>query len=144
MDARQLGGNFIFALHRLDAVEFGFDGADALGILGWLIHAGFVIVTDLLLHGRAAWIILRRGFQNRFQYALIPELEFAIRPPEGLIGRDRIGGNPLLAGVLIEVHARINAVINLIQIEVVNRREFRSLLRMSQRESQQSHSYYKL
>ena len=89
----------------------GFDAA--------FVHAGGPVVADLLLTGGAVRVVLAGCFQRLAKHAFIPEFEAAAGAPENLVGRNRIGGQPLVAGVLVEVVAGIERLVDQIRIEVL-------------------------
>src|ERR1035441_3179941 len=82
-----------------------------------LVHAGVVIVADLLVVGRTAGIVGRGLVQNVAQDQLIAFVQLVEPAPFRLVRRNRIVLDPVAAGVLVEIVAGIGGLVHRVQIE---------------------------
>src|SRR5579864_3142028 len=104
-------------MNGVDAVQGGLDGVNAFSIDAFFVHAGGIIVADLLIDGRAA----RRRLPGLLQdLALDPQVllaEFIEAVPLRLVGREGVLRAPVAARVLIEVRARADVGVHGPEIE---------------------------
>ena len=95
-----------------DAVEFGLERIESLGVGGLFVHAGAVVVADFLVDGAAIRAAGGGFLQNSSQRDEIAFVEFGEADPLGLVGGDFRILEPVAAGVLVEVDARVGGLID--------------------------------
>ena len=104
--------DFFLGLEGRNAVQFRLQRLQTSRFDPAFVHTSRPIVADLLLHGAAIRIVLATRFQSLAQYVLIPQFQAASGAPVNLVGRNRIGGDPFVAGVLVEVVTGIQALVD--------------------------------
>ena len=98
-------------LECIDPRKLWLDWLVTVGIDGGLVHAGLKVVADLLLD-RCAVGSLGVLLQDAPEKLLILIRKLRVDVPCGLVGGNRVQLLPSTAGVLIEVHARVDAAIH--------------------------------
>ncbi len=128
MQARYLAGEVAEILHRANAVEFRLKRRNSLLIDGVYVHAGSVVVANLLGIGVA---IGRRGgfLEDPAQNGPITLRELAEPSPRGLVGWYRIVLQPGSARVLVEVIAGVGTFVDRGKIEPGGSLQVRRILR---------------
>ena len=116
MQAADFGAEVAQVFDGADAVEFRLQRLQAFFVDGGYIHAGSVIVADLLrvrvaIGGDGGFI------ENLPENRPVSLLEFAETAPGRLVGRYRIVLQPGAAGVLVKVFAGIGLLIDGREIE---------------------------
>jgi hypothetical protein len=119
VDGGERGGDVALAGHGVDASEQRLDGGKVVGGGGGLGHAGGVEVADLLLVGGAGGVGSLVLIEGLAENGAVPLLERAEGAPGGLVGRDGVGGEDLVAGVLMEVDAGIDRGVDLGDVDVL-------------------------
>ena len=109
-------------LDSRDAIEHGLQWLEAGFVDGVLIHAGGVVIADLLLYRSPIGRRLGRIFQRVAHGGNIPDGQRVKRAPSALIGGDRISLHPLAAGVLEKVRAGVEGLVYLLDAEVLEGR----------------------
>src|SRR5437016_12615710 len=107
-------GNFIdklsFALYGIDAVKFQFQHRNAFLVDGRFVHAGSVVVSDLLL-SRGTFRRRCGLFKNSTQNCAVALCQFIEASPYWLVSRNRVVPDPSAAGKLVEVNTGISTLI---------------------------------
>src|SRR5690606_22079338 len=107
---------------RVDRGQVGGQRLDALGVDLRLVHAGGPQVADDLLHAGGGGV--GAGLLGQLLLdgvgALVEHLE---RAPAGAVARDRVGSQPLAVGVAGEVVAGLLGLVQVGQVEAVDRRQ---------------------
>src|ERR1035437_7987540 len=85
------------------AVELRLERRQPPRVDSFLVHASRVVIPNLASHAVAAGLGLRRSVQNRAQGLLVALIQFLESPPARLIGGNGIAGQPVTAGVLVEI-----------------------------------------
>ena len=117
----QLVDERALVLHRGDAAEFGLQRTEALGFHRLLVHARAVEVANFLVD-RIAPCTAGCGFlQNAALNILVALVELDEAYPLRLIGRDLGILDPVAAGILIEIHARIDALVDVVEAKAGRR-----------------------
>src|SRR2546427_10649157 len=98
-----LHGHLSFTVHSTYSSQFECKNVFASDVNGFLIHACSPEVADLLMKRRAGCRPDRRFFHDLAQHRLVPQSQPTTGAPIRLVRRDRIGGEPLVAGELIEI-----------------------------------------
>jgi len=111
--ARQLR----LALQRGDARQLQPDGLGSLGLHPLLVHAGGVEVAHLLVDGVALGVVRRGLLQDLVQHRAVVFRQQAEGAPHHLVGGDGIVLDPLAAGVPVEVHTGVHALVHRIGVE---------------------------
>ena len=106
-----------FVLERSNAFQHRLQRGRPLGVDAGLVHAGVVIVADLLVVGRTAGIVGRGLIENIAQDQLIAFVQFVEPAPFRLVRRNGIVLDPVAAGVLVEIDARVGGLVHRIQVE---------------------------
>ena len=117
VQVRNLFGKLRLVLQVADAVELRLERRQPFGVDGLLVHAGEVIIADLLRHGVAMGIGLGGLVENLAEDLAVALLQFGEAAPPGLVGRNGIGFDPSAAGVLVKVHARVRRFIQGLNVE---------------------------
>ena len=104
-------------LNCRDAVEFGLERIQSFRINRLLVHARTVVIPNFLLDRAAARIIYRCLFQNFTLGHQIPLIEFYEAHPLRLVSRNFRVLQPVAAGVLVEVDARVHRFIDVVHAE---------------------------
>src|SRR5579863_4768688 len=99
-------------MQTVNRVEIGLQRSDARPLHGFFIHAGNIVVTNLLHGGILAGSASSRLFENPPQSPRILVLHFVPRGPARLVWRYGILLHPAAAGVVVEIHAWINTPIH--------------------------------
>ena len=107
-----LGHHVRLIAHRLDAVQLGLDGRDALLVDGRGVHATGEVVADLLVDRAAAGLHHGGALQDVELHLFVAVLQFGETSPAGAVGGERVLGDPVAAGVLVEVDARIDGLVH--------------------------------
>ena len=90
----------------------GLIGRDAALVDGGGVHAGGVSIADLLIE-RAALLAHHGGaLQNVEQDLFVVVAQFGEAAPARTVGRQRVVGNPVSAGVLVEIHAGVDGLVH--------------------------------
>ena len=97
-----------FVLEFGNAIQLWLKGTNSLLIDRCHVHACCVFVADLLFIGRAVGGRLGRVLENAFELQTIPLFQLGEAAVGGLVGGKRILLEPVAAGELIEVVARID------------------------------------
>ena len=114
-----------FDLQRGDAIEFRLQGFQTSSFDSALVHARGPVVANLLLDRTARCVVLAGGFERLAENSFIPQFETAAGAPVNLVGRNRIGGEPFVAGVLVKVVAGIERLVDQVRVEAFEFRFFR-------------------
>ena len=107
-----LGHHVRLIAHRLDAVQLALEGRDALLVDGRGVHATGEVVADLLVERAAAGLHHGGAFEEAELHLLVVVLQFAETSPAGAVGGQRVLGDPVAAGVLVEIDARIDGLVH--------------------------------
>src|SRR5580658_3522571 len=107
--------------HRRDAVELRLKRSNAFRIHRLLVHAGAVEISDFLIDRVAARAARRRLLQNVVLDAAIALADFAEAAPSRLVSRNLGRLDPVSAGVLIKIHAGIDALVDGIETGTISR-----------------------
>ncbi len=99
-----------------DSIEFGFEGSGGEFLNDLVIHAGLIERTDFLFNRRTCGRMRGSVFQDRAKELLIAFQKHVEPPPRRFVWRNRVGLHPSATRVLIEIVARINRLINGLQI----------------------------
>ena len=107
------GGNdprhFALGAHAADSFQIALQRAGSSGLDCLFIHAGAVVVADLLFHRIAARAARRRFLENLAQQRPVLVRQLAADAPAGLVRRDRVFLQPAPACVSEKVGAGIHA-----------------------------------
>ncbi len=106
---------------RVDVPKDGGGRASALALDRPFIDARRVGVTDLLLAGRAAGCLCRRGFENPADDQRVAIGQLVEAAVAGSVGRERAAGQPRAARELVEVGAGVGAAIEVVDAEAGGR-----------------------
>src|ERR1700686_5509490 len=94
-----------FGIQGLDDVQSGLDGLDSVTVYVIFVHAGGVIVADLLIDGGAIGRRPRSVLEDLAFDLEVALTEFIEAAPARLVGWDGVLRVPGAARVLIEVRA---------------------------------------
>ena len=101
----------MFSMARMRSSS-GFDGRDAALVDGGGVHAGGIGIADLLIE-RAALLAYDGGaLQDIQQDLFVVGAQFGEAAPAGAVGGQRVFGNPVSAGVLVEIHAGVDGLVH--------------------------------
>ena len=103
--------------HSGYARQFGLERIKALGVHRLFVHAGTVVVANLLLNRTAAGIFHGRLLQYLSQSRFVPFVNFDEAHPLRLVGGNFCRLQPVAAGVLIKVGAGIHHLVDVIDAE---------------------------
>ena len=117
MQVGEFGRQLRFVGELANAVEFGRESRESALFDALLVHAGGVVVADLAGDGVAARVGFRGGFEDLAQRLLVALVEFVEAPPARLVGWNRIALQPVAAGVLVEILARVRGLIDRLHVE---------------------------
>src|SRR5262249_18832725 len=92
-----------FVVHGRDRGKIGFKNGDAARFDAFFVHAGGVIITDLLVDGRASRAVHGGGFKYVLEDGPVTLLKDVEAAPARLIRWDRVIFHPGAAGVLIKI-----------------------------------------
>ncbi len=118
---------FRFVLDRGDPLQFRLEGIESLGVGGLLVHAGTVVVADLLVDGAAVRASCRCFFEDATQGHEIALVDFREANPLGLVSGDLRVLEPVAAGVLVEIDARVDRLGDRLDAEAIGHLLLRSL-----------------
>src|SRR5271168_2576899 len=121
MHMRNLLDQRTLVSHRRDAVELRLKRGNAVCVHRLLVHAGAVEIPDFLIDRIAARAASRRFLENVVLDAAIALADFAEAAPSRLVSRNLGALNPVPAGVLIKIHAGINALVDGIETGTISR-----------------------
>ena len=113
---------FLLVLDRGQAVELRFERCETFGVHRFFVHAGAEIIADLLVNGFASTFLRRRLLQNVALNGQVALVDFREANPPRLVGGDLSVLQPVAAGVLIKINARIGSLINVGNAEAGRRR----------------------
>src|SRR6266478_8438973 len=104
-----------------DAIQFRFERFAALGVSGFLVHAGTVEIADFLGNR-----VPRRGsnrslIQDVAHGVLVALVQFVKADPRGLVSGNLRVLDPVAARVLIEISAGIDSLIYIVDAETLRR-----------------------
>src|SRR5690242_15416926 len=108
-----------FVLDTSDPVELWLQRRRSLPFDGILIHAGGVVIADLLVYRAAFRIVCRSFLENVAKDKAIALGQFSVAAIGTLICRDWILLEPSAAGVLIEIPAGIGALVHQVGIKAL-------------------------
>ncbi len=133
MEIREQRREIMRCLERGDAVEIGLDRIDTVLLGGGFVDACGVEVADLLSNSIALTARRRGLLQNPVQKIQVVFVQFAVDAPRRLIGRDRIVLLPAPARILVQVHARIDRLVDRFEIQTwrIGKRRLAGRLRPS-------------
>ena len=114
----QFGSDIGSFLDIRDEPELCFDGFGSGCVDMPLVHTCSVVVSQLLVDDIPLRIRGRRSFRNVAKDGLGSILQRRKSVPKGLAGRDRVGGHPSAACILVEIDAGIRLRIQVIEAEV--------------------------
>ena len=106
-----------FVLRGRNARQFRLQRVDPFGVRRLLVHARPVEVADLLLDGRTVCPPGRRLLQDVVQHVFIPLIQLDEAHPLRLVRRNLGVLQPVAAGELIEIHAGIDRLVDLVDAE---------------------------
>src|SRR5262249_43373430 len=92
-----------------------------------LIHAGAVVIANLLLNGVASGTTLLRLFQDVSQHRQVLLLNLGKAVPLGAVGRNFFRLQPVPASVLIEIGTGIDRLVYVVDAEPGRRLGLRGL-----------------
>ena len=76
------------------------------------VHAGGIGIADFLIE-RAALLAYDGGaLQHVEQDLFVVVAQFGEAAPARAVGRQRVVGDPVAAGVLVEIHARVDGLVH--------------------------------
>src|SRR5208337_3747701 len=102
---------------RVNALHHGLQRSGAFCLDARLVHAREVEIADLLLIGTTAGGVGGSLLQNIAQDHLVALMQLVEPSPFRLVSRDRIVLQPVAAGVLVEVSARIDGLVHRVDVE---------------------------
>jgi len=108
-----------FVFDGVDAVELGGQLVYSGSIDALFVHAGGPVVADLLLDLGAAGLLCGGEFHGFAGDVEIPDVQATACSPDDLVGGDGVGGEPLLAGVFVEVLAGVKRAVGQLRVEVL-------------------------
>ena len=117
MHARDGVNQAALVIHGSNSVEFRLERTESLGLNGFLVHAGAIVIANLLIASAPAWTPLGCLFQNVVQNGLVPLIYFNETRPFRLVRRNFRLFHPVATRILIEIGARIHALINVVNAE---------------------------
>ncbi len=100
-----------------DPFEFGLQRRDAFLVDGRGIHATGELIAELLQWAAGDHLRQRRSLQNVEQYFLVAFAHFGEARIARAVGRKRVLRDPLAAGILIEIDARIRRSVDRARVE---------------------------
>src|ERR1700733_1689394 len=120
MHMRDLIDQRTLVFDRGDAVELRLQRGDAFCVHGFFVHAGTVEITDALIDTVATRSAGRRLLQNVVLDAAIAFANFTETAPSRLVRRNLGALDPVATGVLVEIHARIDAPVDGIETGTIS------------------------
>ena len=119
MQVGDLQRDFFLRFQGGDARQFRLQRLQAGGFDAAFVHAGGPVVANLLLDGGALGIVGAGGDHGFAQQIFVPQLKAATCAPVDLIRGNGIGGQPFVAGVLVEIVAGIERFVGRVWVEVL-------------------------
>ena len=104
-------------LHRIHPLQIRRDRRRAPRLDRRLVHAGRIVVADLLLERAVRHTRLPGVLEDRGEPLLVVLAHLVVAPEPRLVGRQRVARAPAAAGELVEVHTRVGSAIELREIE---------------------------
>ena len=108
-------GQLLGILQFVDTIELGLEDRDAFLVDGGLVHAGGIVVTNLLLVCECASDRPPNIAPGSCAGSLVAIFQLVETAPTRLIRRDRMVLHPIAAGELIEISAGVSGAIERVQ-----------------------------
>ena len=112
LEAHQFGQQRGTIADRVDAVQLRSEGFNTFLSDGGRVHAGGVGIADLLLELAATGPFGGRALQDIEQHFFIAVADLGEAGEAGAVGRQGIVGNPVAAGVLVKIDARVDRLVH--------------------------------